>query len=198
MLVLLVTLLCSTICTNFIINETGQQSNQLQVLNNDISYVHKNNTPRDHVGLNSLVSFSGEGTQANPYQIKTISDLKLLRDNVTNYDKHFILVNDLTFTYHVYENITLGWKSIGNPSYGFNGTFDGNSKTIYNLVINQSGTDYIGLFAYVTEPIIGLSLENPAINGDDNVGGLVGENRGTIINSSVSGSVRGDGDVSRI
>ena len=101
--------------------------------------------------------FAGDGTQANPYQIQTIFDLKLLRENITNYDKHFILANNLTFTSTYYTNSTLGWEPIGSELQSFTGTFDGNSKTIHNLFINRPNSDEIGLFGAVTGNIIRIS-----------------------------------------
>ena len=89
-------------------HEVTQQPVQLQALSDSSSFMSKNSVLQSHRSLNFLSPFTGEGTPANPYQIQNISDLKLLRDNVSNYDKHFILTNNLTFTSTDYVNNTLG------------------------------------------------------------------------------------------
>ena len=159
-------LVCTVIVFNFGVAETELQAN--------------------------ITTFSGEGTQANPYQINTIDDLKSLRGDFANYDKHFILITDLIFKSDDYENSVVGWSSIGTSSQRFTGTFDGNSKTIHNLFINRPDTQYIGLFGYFGGNITALRLENVTVNGNDYTGGLVGWNQGNISYSSVSGNLNGD------
>ena len=90
-----------------------------------------------------------------------------------------------------------GWQPIGNFSNAFTGQFEGNGFTISNLTINRSGTSEIGLFGYMESgaEITNVGLLNVDIIGDNFVGGLVGENEGTITNSYVAGSVSGGGNV---
>lgn len=83
------------------------------------------------------------------------------------------------------------------PIPKFAGTFDGNGKTITGLTINQSTTDNVGLFASITEggTVKNLTLDDVNITASSsNVGAIAGENRGTIENCSVSGSVTGSSD----
>ena len=76
------------------------------------------------------------------------------------------------------------------PIQGYAGTFDGNGKTITGLTINQS-TMNVGLFASIVEggTVKNLTLDDVNITASSNVGAIAGENRGTIENCSVSGSV---------
>ncbi|MBR5325684.1 MAG: hypothetical protein IKU49_04240, partial [Prevotella sp.] len=83
-----------------------------------------------------------EGTELNPYQIKSIDDLNKLAADVnsgTGYgDKYFKLVNDLSFSYTTAWNSTDAYTSnftpigttVGTTIYLFQGHFDGNNKTI--------------------------------------------------------------------
>ena len=77
------------------------------------------------------------------------------------------------------------------PISDFAGTFDGNNKTITGLTINQSATDNVGLFTSIAESgtVKNLTLDNVNIIANSNVGAIAGENRGTVENCSVSGSV---------
>ena len=79
------------------------------------------------------------------------------------------------------------------PIPGFTGTFDGNGKTITGLNINQSTESNVGLFASILEvgTVKNLTLDDVNITAGSNVGAIAGENRGTIENCSVSGSVTG-------
>ena len=75
----------------------------------------------------------------------------------------------------------------------FRGVFDGNDHVISNLNIN--GIDHLGLFGECTSvaTISHLGLEAVDVNGNGNdIGGLVGLNRGIILSSSSSGQIRGD------
>ena len=82
------------------------------------------------------------------------------------------------------------------PIPKFAGTFDGNGKTITGLTINQSATDNVGLFASIEieGTVKNLKLDDVDITANSNVGAIAGENRGTIENCSVSGSVTGLSD----
>ena len=90
-----------------------------------------------------------------------------------------------------------GWQPIGNSSNAFTGKFEGNGFTIFNLNINRSGIDYVGLFGFVGQEaeIANIGLLNVNITGKDRVGSLVGDNAAIITNSYATGSVSGDNQV---
>ena len=88
----------------------------------------------------------------------------------------------------------LGWQPIGNSSLmSFKATFDGNGYAISNLMINRTGTRYVGLFGYTgtAAKITNLGLLDVDISGRSFVGSLVGNNNGTIISSHATGTVSG-------
>ena len=90
-----------------------------------------------------------------------------------------------------------GWQPIGLGASGFNSRFEGNGHTISGLFMNRSGND-IGLFSILdaTGEIKNVGLLDVEVEGDSHIGGLVGRNHGTIINSYVStATVVGNMDV---
>ena len=87
------------------------------------------------------------------------------------------------------------WTPIGtDKNNSYNGTFDGNGKTITGLTVNQSGKYYVSLFGCLGSDgkVQNLTLENVNITGYWFVGGVVGYNYGTLTACTASGSVYGD------
>ena len=90
-----------------------------------------------------------------------------------------------------------GWSPIGGWNRHFTATFDGNGNTISGLSINSRGS-YIGLFGYVGSAgvIRKVGLTGVNVIGGDSVGGLAGQNDGTIRESSATVEVPGTRGVS--
>jgi hypothetical protein len=143
----------------------------------------------------------GTGESNDPYQIATAADLIALGETPADYDKHFILTADIDLDPNlpgrkVFDKAVIApMRKISNPPSDsvFTGTFDGNSHVIYNLTIR--GYDCLGLFGQLSSNavITNLGLEAVEINGAGSfVGGLVGDNDGSISNSYSTGTVRGD------
>ena len=116
--------------------------------------------------------------------------------------KGYELVKDLDFADdESYRNVAnkaawitgAGWQPIGVNGNSFRGMFEGNDNTISNLMIDRGLADKVGLFGSVVKPakINGIGLIDVDINGQSKVGGLVGDNFGSITNSYVTGSVIG-------
>ena len=84
-----------------------------------------------------------------------------------------------------------GWQPVGTSLNSFEAMFNGNGHTISNLMINRVSTDSIGLFGVSFIRIVNLGLLNVDITGQDDVGGLTGNNFSLITNSYVTGSVSG-------
>ena len=121
---------------------------------------------------------SGEGTEASPFLINNIDELKWFRDDVNagnTYDKKYVQLNT---------NIDLNneeWTPIGFKGATFKGNFDGASHTIKNLAItktltNSSENNNIGFFGRTDSPatITNLTIENVDITGSLYVGAVVG------------------------
>ncbi len=147
---------------------------------------------------------SGSGTEDDPYIIKTAEQLALLAKNVNDgrgyMGSYFKLESDIVLGT---SSVKRNWPGIGQwyvNSNGndefieFNGTFDGNGKTISGLFVSVSGQRGAGLFGCLN----GATIKNLKIKGAD----IRSESRagilascsfyGRIENCSVDGKVVGD------
>jgi len=140
----------------------------------------------------------GDGTKGNPYQISKIEHLYNIRNHL---DKNFTLINDLDFeddddylnASHKPSNITgSGWLPIGNSTFPFTGSFNGDNHTINNLFINRSMIS-VGLFGVVGETgvnteIYNIGITNANVSSNGWSSALVGYvyGYGSYINNSYS------------
>ena len=119
-------------------------------------------------------------------------------------DEDFILMNDLDSTTAGYTRLASptanrgkGWLPIGTAYEPFAGTFDGQGYEIRDLFIDRTDKDKldwnIGLFGRVHTrgTIKNVGVVNVNIIGWWCVGGLVGNNWGTVSNSYSTGNVTG-------
>ena len=129
---------------------------------------------------------------------------------ITNAHQLQLMAMDLSASYRLTSNIDFssglavggkfpgmwsasGFSPIGDVSTAFTGSFDGQGRTISNLVINRPSDAYIGLFGTIGigGSASNLSLQNANVTGLAYVGGLTGFNDGSISNVSVSGAIAG-------
>ncbi len=170
----------------------------------------------------------GSGTSSDPYQIATTDDLIELSNTPSDwsstnkpYFNYFIQTADIIFpedssSFDWNGNDTLEWKGdgtgddakgfkpIGVSGTRFDGIYDGQHFTIYNLFINRPSTNDVGLFGYAQKFIIrpdnppgilNVRLKNARIRGKDDTGCIVGnlvDSENKIRNSSCSGTVEGN------
>jgi len=132
-------------------------------------------------------------------EIQTWYDLDTIRDNLSG---SHLLMNDLDSTTAGYEELASptanqgkGWQPIGTEDNLFTGTFDGQGYEIRDLLINRPDESFIGLFGVVGEGgmVQNIGVVNADVTGYGIVGGLVGNNEGTVSNSYSTGSVTGTG-----
>ena len=107
------------------------------------------------------------------------------------------LVTNLDFADSVWAT-NPGWDPIGtydsdNNNVSFRAVFEGNHHTISGLHIHRANSNNIGLFGGIQSnaEVRNLALINVNITGYDRVGGLVGQNSGTIRASYATGVVSG-------
>ncbi len=131
----------------------------------------------------------GSGDIDDPYQIWTAEQLLMIGFYYSDFNKNFMLMDDIDLNLEdPYEIVP-----IGKSKFPFNGIFDGAGHTISNLTYPFATDDYVGLFGYIGEvgKVTNLILEGVNIQGDSYVGGLAGYNSGEIKSCSVSGNVTG-------
>lgn len=107
----------------------------------------------------------GDGKVGNPYIITKAEELKWFRDEVNRGRNNIcakisdeVDVIDMSTVCHVEDKSQnleeKSWEPIGNTSNNsYEGTFDGNYKTITNLYVNAN-QKYMGLFGYTGESTI--------------------------------------------
>ena len=119
------------------------------------------------------LQLQGLGTADAPYLISNAHELGAVHYH--DKDAHYCLVSDIDLS-------GIHWGTAVIPS--FDGTFDGKGHVISHLHVE--GNLYMGLVGQLGPGarIANVGLEAVDINGEDFVGGLVGENKGGMINTS--------------
>ena len=125
------------------------------------------------------LTFSGEGTEANPYKISSEAELAYLAKTVnagTNYaTKFFEQTADLDLN-------NKPWKPIGNNSKQFSGIYNGNGFVINNLYYCDSSAQYVGLFGGINNATLkNITLASGFVYGYQYAGGICGIAKGTSI-----------------
>jgi hypothetical protein len=136
----------------------------------------------------------GTGEPNDPYLIATPEDMNAIGADSNDWDKHFLLVNDIDLCGYTDTQFNI----IGNhPLKTFRGAFDGKRHTIKNFT--WSSPEYgraIGLFGIVGSEgqIQNLRIENVYIEAENSnhIAGVSGENFGTVLNCCSTGVISGD------
>ena len=158
---------------------------------------------------------TGKGTEAEPFILKTAEHLEWFRDYV-NVGKSSACAKiaddveeiDMSTVCHKADAekqvAEVSWTPIGSKQY--QGTFDGNGKTIRNLFISST-SDEIGFFGYANSGSIkNITFDNAKVKGNDNcstgilagcAGSCVIENIKTTGNCSVEGKYETGGIAGR-
>ena len=88
-----------------------------------------------------------------------------------------------------YDGSVNNYTPIGNDSQSFDGTFDGQGKTISGININNTSATYQAIFGSVQGTVKNLVVSNCSIVAYQQVGAIAGTIRGTIENCSVGNDV---------
>jgi hypothetical protein len=144
-----------------------------------------------------IVVMGGCALPSQNLEIRDWYDLDDIRDNLRGYH---ILMNDLDSTTAGYTELASetanqgkGWQPIETWGHPFKGSFDGQGYEIRDLFINRPDESGVGLFGYVGVGgvIKNVNVVNATVTGGRYVGGLGGENKGTVSNSYSSSNVNG-------
>ena len=148
----------------------------------------------------------GKGTEAEPFVLKTAEHLAWFRDYVNEGhpsacakiadDVKEIDMSTICHKADTEKQVAeLSWTPIGNFGNKYQGTFDGNGKTISNLYINAT-SDYTGFFGYAEKGSIkNITFNNAKVNSSGDYTGILAgyeeycfiENIKTLANCSVIG-----------
>lgn len=124
----------------------------------------------------------GDGSEGNPYQIKSASGLYKMLEFP---DKHFILTQDI-------DGKGMFFEAIGANGTPFTGTFDGQGHTITGVTVSSGGA---GLFAINEGTIRNVGFLADIDVRRSNVGILVDQNDGIVEFAYSTGSIRGNSTV---
>ena len=118
---------------------------------------------------------AGEGTEAEPFIINNIDDLKYFRASVNAGEAKY---NAARVYVALAADIDLNneaWEPIGTSSVPFKGVFDGKNHTISNLNIDGGRTSNIGFFGYTVDgEVKNLTINNATVSGRLNVAVVAG------------------------
>ena len=150
---------------------------------------------------------TGKGTEAEPFVLKTVEHLGWFRDYVNDLhagacakisdDVEEIDMSSVCHQANDAENVEeLSWTPIGNTKVQYQGTFDGNGKTIKNLYISLT-SENTGFFGYATTDgcLKNITFDNANVTSTaSNTGILVGNTLCTIqgIKTTETCSVKGE------
>ena len=141
--------------------------------------------------LQLYAQFSGgSGTEADPYQVATATDLNNVRNYLSSY---FIQTANIDLGVAPW-NVGEGWVPIGDETNNFIGSFNGNDFVITGLYVNRIDIDYQGLFGVIhASNIVQVTLQNASVRGRYRTGSLIGLGRvnSLVLNCSASGIVYG-------
>lgn len=142
-------------------------------------------------GISSAKYSGGSGTPEDPYRIADYNDLYALADDTNDYDKHFVMTNDIDLDPNLPGRRSLTTALIapdisdesGFQGPSFTGVFDGNDRCVSGLTIYVVGLSngYLGLFGCVDTfgaLLTNITLSKPSIMAPNAkyVGALVGCN----------------------
>ena len=152
---------------------------------------------------------TGKGTEAEPFELKTAEHLAWFRDFVNEGNMKAcakiaddVKEIDMSTVCHKADTekqvAELSWTPIGNfAGNKYQGTFDGNGKTISNLYIINAASEHLGFFGYAEKGSIkNITFDNAKVKStvDHCTGILAGfeelciiENIKTLANCSVEG-----------
>jgi len=151
---------------------------------------------------NVFAVLSGSGTEASPYLIQSQADFNEFAKpaNAALYwasGVHTRLMCHINFANktipQIAPTIFKGWYFSGTS---FRAVFDGNNMVLRKFKLVKSDSDYVGLFGCIGwgGQVKNLGLESFTIVGNNHVGGMCGENSGTVSDCYARGAVTGKGD----
>jgi len=112
----------------------------------------------------------GSGEPNNPYRIATPNDLNDIGNHVEDFNKSFVMVNDVDLAHYTGTQFNIIGPNIAEP---FSGVFDGDGHTISNFTYHTTAEGVVGVFGVIggcNAEIRNLYLLEPNIileDGDD-------------------------------
>ncbi|MHC4619950.1 MAG: hypothetical protein ACYTEQ_19560 [Planctomycetota bacterium] len=141
--------------------------------------------------LTASISFAkysgGTGAPNDPYRIATPNDLNDIGNHIEDFNKWFVMVNDIDLARYTGTQFNIIGDDLLNP---FAGVFDGNGHTISNFSYN-GGASLVGLFGGVWHYWCGDALIKDLTLIDPNVSAQFADCAGALVGDLCNGIVRG-------
>lgn len=135
------------------------------------------------------VNWAGKGTSDDPYILTKADDFVALAESVETGESYagvtFKVGNDIDM-----KTMTRSWLPIGSMTNAFEGTLDGNGKTLRNLTIDTYGLPYGGMFGQLgsKSKVTNLKIAGATLKAEGvNAGILAAMSNGVIENVSITG-----------
>ena len=147
----------------------------------------------------SNIGFDGSGTSDDPYQVTNVSQLQCVGNSSSGVflDENYELTSEIAASNTSKWNGGAGFRPIGNNPEDFSGSFDGAGNNITGLTIDRPSEDRTGLFDTVgtSGTVQNVGVIQADVTGKDGVGGIAGQNGGTVTSAGVLGDVNGTNGV---
>lgn len=131
------------------------------------------------------VEYHGDGTTQQPFEVDGVKRLQCVGGDHADVDgelealsSDYVMVDDVDAG--VTEQWVGGFEPIGRYSLRFQGSFDGDGYVVEDVYLDRGDDSHVGLFGYNEGTVERLGVENGRVEGDFNVGGVVGTNAGTV------------------
>lgn len=126
--------------------------------------------------------FEGSGTEQDPYLIYNTTQLNSMSSKINSgegeyYKAHYKLMDDIGCWD---DFVPIGKPNSGGHYLTFQGTFDGNGHTVFNIRLTRTGTDdtsiRLGLFGYAANGAVikNVIISNSTFQGYQYVGAILG------------------------
>ncbi len=136
---------------------------------------------------------AGDGSEGSPYQVASLENLYWIAHDITRWDKHYIQTADIDAS--LSQQWGNGWIPIGNDTFPFTGSYDGDNHLISGLYKNAPALLEVGMFGCLEGASVSdVRLTDVFMRGYRFVGGLAGKigYDSHLDNCHVSGVVIGD------
>ncbi len=160
---------------SFTASSSGITSNAISIIYDPCAEGYLTNTP----------FAAGKGSASSPYWICTRAQFNAINTNSAYTTRYFVLAQSIS--------MSDGVTSVGNSSYPFRGSFDGQNYSLTGVSLTGSANN-VGLFSYVnggTIKNLTVSASSVSASAYNNVGVLIGYATGAVMLRNVSVSLSG-------
>ena len=135
----------------------------------------------------------GAGSYENPYRICTATQLQAIGSSSDRLEANYVLAADIDLSAYTGTSFAL----IGSSATPFMGTFRGEGHLLSRFTYSDAATDDIGVFGAADHALFSrVGLPNANVVGLDNVGALLGDGpHSQVVASFSTGTVNGDDNV---